>query len=197
MGLEHKDCLAVIKNEEHRGSLHVDSQKLEFRSSGIRWEVPVGKGTRARHESGFLIVTRGSKKAQFETGDQSEKWVEKTLNPPSRLTKLGTKTGQTFWLSDEETDLEEELVAAKLSRVKQVPRCNLAFVFVDSESQLGVFERTYRRVKQGTHLWVVWPKGINSIRQADVIGAARVLGMGPGKVMAFDDYRTAMRFTKK
>ena len=99
MGLEQKNCVAIIKNAESTGSLHVDSNELSFRSADLKWSIKVGKGTSARAEDGDLVVRRGSKSATFQVGSKAEKWVDKVLHPPSRGKKLGLKSGARYAIS--------------------------------------------------------------------------------------------------
>lgn len=202
MGLEKRACKASIRGIAYSGTLHVDSQKLEFRCKDLQWTVAVGKGTNARATSGQLKVSRGSKSATFEVGPTSDTWVRKILNPPSRATKLGAKAGQKFWLSrgfrsDDSASLIAELSQFGMSQTKRVDLCDLAIVLLDNAGDLTRFTETIESSQPGTHLWAVWPKGTKAITQSQVMETAKQFGMGPGKSMAFDDSLTAMRFTIK
>ncbi|MEM0925509.1 MAG: hypothetical protein AAGJ83_05685 [Planctomycetota bacterium] len=197
MGLEQKSCCATIKGVEWVGTLHLDSKVLEFRCSGCVWNVPLGTGTRARNEAGMLVVSRGPKKASFQLKAKTDHWVKKILHPPTRPEKLGVKSGQSYVLVGGTPAFAKELRAAGLRETEHVSSADLVFMFLPSKAELKRFDDHYQRSKTATHFWIVWPKGVEAIRQADVIANAKELGMGPGKVMSFDDSLTAMRFTKR
>ncbi|MEM9410730.1 MAG: hypothetical protein AAGA30_06425 [Planctomycetota bacterium] len=198
MGLELKTCPASISGLKSVGKLYVDSNELEFRSKQITWTVKTGKGTRAKVIDGDLRVSRGSKSATFAIGDEAARWADKILHPPNRITKLGLKRGQKYVIKGKfESAFHEEISEAELQPVRQLKSCDLVFVLLTSTSDLKIFKKALAHSNPGTHLWTVWPKGVDSIKQADVIGTARQFGIGPGKGISFDSTHSAMRFTKK
>ena len=198
MGLELKDCSAEIKGEFYHGRLHVDSKNLEFKNSELSWAVPVGKGTRVKIEGTQLTVSRGRKSAIFSIEEKLEKWADKILHPPTLGTKLGLKTGLRYWVRGElDPGLSEELDQVGLEPAKGPKSCELVFVFLNSQPDLKKLDAALKSVKTKTHVWAIWPKGTKEIPQSAVIAEARKHGIGPGKGIAFDDVRSAMRFTKK
>ncbi|MEL6108983.1 MAG: hypothetical protein AAFU85_23490 [Planctomycetota bacterium] len=198
MGLELKNCSAVIKNAEHEGHLHVDSKELLFRSPDLKWSVKVGQGTQAKSIGGDLVVRRGSKSATFRVGANADKWIDKILHPPSRGKKLGLKAGTRYWISgDFESTFSEELSGHGLEKARSAKSCDIAFVLMHLQAELKAFDKIVKAAESGTHLWAVYPKGKDGVGQSEVIARAREHGMGPGKGIAFDETYSAMRFTKK
>lgn len=198
MGLELKNCSAVIKDSEHEGHLHVDSNELSFRSTDLKWSVKVGPGTNAKSTDGELVVRRGSKSATFRVGLNADKWVDKILHPPSRGKKLGLKAGTRYWMSGEfESTFHDELRGHGLGEARSTKSCDVAFVLMHTSADLKMFDKIVKASEPGTHLWAVYPKGKEGVGQTEVIARAREHGMGPGKGIAFDDVYSAMRFTKK
>lgn len=198
MGLELKQCKAVIKAVKATGKLHVDSKQIEFRAKDVRWSVQVGKGTSAKVDGNKLVVRRGSKTATFDVGAKAEKWADKVVNPPTRATKLGLKSGSKVLLRGGlEDSFAQELSAHGLVSVKSVKTCDIAFVKLNKAADFKVFDSVASSCATGVHIWAIWPKGIEAVGQGQVIGRAREHGMGPGKKISFDETCTAMRFTKK
>ena len=198
MGLELKSCHAEIKGTTYTGKLHVDATSFEFRSAELNWTVPVGKGTHANAIDGKLSVRRGSKSASFAIGDAAEKWVSKILNPPTLGKKLGLKPGLKYLILGGNDDvLTREVNNIPLNKTSRLEASNIVFVFLNATSDLKRFQKALDGVAAGTHIWAIWPKGVESIRQRDVIGIAKENGIGPGKGISFDVARSAMRFTKK
>ena len=198
MGLELKKCNAEIKGQTFVGNLHIDSNEFEFRAPELRWSVKVGKGTSAKIHEGKLRVRRGTKSATFLIGTKAEKWADKILHPPNRATKLGLKPGLTFVLRGKfETSFKNELIDQGLKSVRTINSCEIAFVMMWKSSELKLLEKVLSACQARTHVWAVWPKGIDAVRQGEVIATARTHGLGPGKGIAFDEICSAMRFTKK
>ena len=198
MGLELKNCRATIKGASITGKLHVDSNQLEFRGGEIEWKLPVGKGTRAKVADGNLTVSRGTKSAIFAIGANAGKWAEKVRNPPSRVTKLGIKAEQRFFLKGKfDAPFPAEVQDAGLRQTRTIKSCDVAFVMLKAKSDLKSLDAVLKSSVAGVHTWAVWPKGVESIKQSDVMATAKAHGMGPGKGISFDDVHSAMRFTKK
>jgi hypothetical protein len=51
------------------------------------------------------------------------------------------------------------------------------------------------RLKPGGALWIVYPKGVSAIREAEVITAGRGAGLKDTKVARFSDTHAALRFS--
>ena len=112
--------------------------------------------------------------------------------------KIGVEDGFAFWVRGElDSGLSGELDHAGLEPAKGPKSCELAFVFLNSQPDLKKLDAALKSVKPKTHVWAIWPKGTKEIPQSAVIAEARKHGIGPGKGIAFDDVRSAMRFTKK
>ena len=198
MGLELKNCRATIKSVTATGALHVDSNELKFCSKDMVWSVRVGKGTKAKVSDGNLNVARGAKSASFAIGAKADQWAEKVLNPPTRATKLGLKSEYAcFVKGDFDSAFESEIAANGLKLVRSAKSCDIAFVLLTTKPDLKVFDKFIASTSVGTHVWAVWPKGVEAIRQGDIIAIARKNGIGPGKGISFDETHSAMRFTKK
>lgn len=197
MGLEAA-AVAIEKENQIPGKLHVDSKQIEFRSKSLRWSIPLDHETAASAEGPRLVVRRRRKKFVVEVGKEIDKWVSKVNNPPSRMKKLGVKPGHVCWLSKgfgKAFADELRLQGAKVTR--KLATAEILFLKTETLPELKCLPELIADIEGGTHLWIVWPKGIDSIRQSDVLSAAKELGMGPSKTAAFDDGLSSMRFTFK
>jgi hypothetical protein len=52
-------------------------------------------------------------------------------------------------------------------------------------------------VRPARALWIVYPKGIDAIREGDVIAAGRAAGLTDVKVVRFSDSHTALKFVPR
>ena len=197
MGLESKTT-ARVGRKRYPGKLHLDSKALTFKGPEFTWTAKLGKSISATIAKDLLVVTSDGRKVSFEVGESASKWVNKILNPPDRLTKLGVKPDHKIWLSKGfDNSFISELKQHGTSRTRQVEKCDLAFWKVTDREYLVEFPELADRFPDGTNLWVVWTKGSKQIGQTDVMTVARELGFGPSKTAAFDAEHSSMRFARK
>lgn len=197
MGLEAK-VKATHKTVESMGKLHVDSTALVFSSKELKWSVSLSSAISATAADGILTVKNGRDKIVFEVGETADRWIEKILNPPSRMKKLGVKAGMRYWIEGGfDRDFIRELEELEAISVRSADQCDIAFWYVDSKNKLNKLETIQSKLKQKVNLWIMWPKGVTSITQTDVMTAANECGMGPSKTAAFDTAVSSMRFAKR
>lgn len=197
MGLETR-CKAVIDGNAYEGRLHVDSKEIQFSCRESKWSHSVGTTVNAKSVDGMLVVGSGKKAARFDLGDEAERWLEKVLNPPSRMKKLGIKATQKIFLHGEfDQGFLSEIASAQAVVAKSLAVADMVLAIVVSQVELGTLAKLVKRLDVGKSIWIVWPKGVQSIKDVHVIAFCKELGMGPGKSCAFDDHLTAMRFTRK
>jgi hypothetical protein len=72
----------------------LETHEVIFRGEGLRVVLKLAELTEAATQDGVLVLrTRDSERLELELGDAATKWLKKIKNPPSRLDKLGVKTG--------------------------------------------------------------------------------------------------------
>lgn len=197
MGLE-ATVKATHKTLEAIGKLHVDSTTLGFTSKELKWSVTLSPAITASAKAGILTVKNGRDKATFEIGESAERWVDKILNPPSRMTKLGVKANMKYWAEGGfDTDFFNELEQQSAVAVRDTEQCDIGFWRVENKRQLSKLEGIKNKLKPKVNIWIVWPKGSSTITQGDVMSATAELGMGPSKTAAFDANHSSMRFATR
>ena len=116
------------------------------------------------------------------------KWATRIRNPPSRLDKLGVKPGMRLRLIGRfETTFADEVRA----RGAQVVRSKAELTFLAAGTKDQLVELAY--LTDGP-VWVVYPKGVKTITENDVIAAGRAIGMVDVKVVSFSLDQTALKF---
>jgi hypothetical protein len=174
----------------------VDSRELTF-SGNWKWGAALGSGVEARIDGGWLEVRQGDDAARFQLGDAAPHWLEKILHPPTRLKKLGLLEGMTFrvWGELDEDFFEE----AAESGCKLVERgaADLYFFGFRERQALDALRLQMDRVPPERNLWVIYPKGGKSVKEAEVMACAKEAGMGASKTLAFSTHLTGLRFARK
>jgi len=150
--------------------------------------------TTVKASGGALRLEWGSSWAEFELGAAAEKWAQKILHPPSRLDKLGVKAGVSVRLHGRfEAGFSVELEAAGVVAARGA--ADLVFLAASGSADLARIPAVMRELEPAGGLWVVYPKGVEAIREIDVIEAGRAAGLKDTKVASFSPTHTALRFT--
>lgn len=197
MGLETK-CKAKIEGREYEGKLHVDSKEIHFSCREKKWSHLVGATVAAKVSKGCLVIGSGKQAVSFELGEESEKWLTKVLNPPSRMKKLGIKAEQKICLQGKfDSEFLSEVVGSGASVVKSIAAADLVLAIAETTEGLLGLSKSIEKLETGKSIWILWPKGLQEIKDSRVIEFCKSFGMGPGKSCSFDDRLTAMRFTRR
>jgi hypothetical protein len=122
--------------------------------------------------------------------------MERVYTTP-RLDKLGIKPGMRVAV----VDLEDEAFAAELrdrthdvTRGEPLPGTDVIVVAADSLEALRRLAALRERTVPNGAIWVVSRKGrAATIRDTDVMAAAKAAGLVENKVASFDETRTSLR----
>lgn len=197
MGLE-LNTTATIGRKKFEGKLYLDSKFITFKSQAFGWSAELARPIEASAAKDRLMVAQDGTKVAFDVGSKASRWVEKILNPPTRITKLGVKPGQRLWLSAGfDKPFRDELKQSGATLKRKIEQSDLAFWRVRDREQLAEFDDLSQRIPDGINLWIVWDKGSQAIGQTDVMQSAQQRGWGPSKTAAFDETLSSMRFARK
>lgn len=124
--------------------------------------------------------------------------MERTYTTPL-LDKLGVRPGsRVAIMGDVDPDgWFRALVADRTSDVtigEPAPDTDLVFLAADSTAELAVLPDLRRRIRPNGAIWVVSQKGkAATIRDVEVMAAARAAGLVDNKVASFSDSHTSIR----
>jgi len=178
------------------GRLQYEPPKLIFR--GAQRRVFAGealKGVRA--EGADLVLADGSR---FVLGEkQAASWADAINNPRGRLDKLGVKPGMRVAVLGVADDLfEGELVGRDALLVHDYAELDLLFYAADTVHELSRIDELIPALAEKGALWVVSRKGrAATVRDVEVMAAAKALGLVDNKVVGFSETLTALRFVRR
>ena len=113
------------------------------------------------------------------------------------LDKLGVRPGMRVALIDIDDEAIRPLLADRTSDVTEgwpAPETDVVLLGADSMAQLAPLAELATRIRPNGAIWVVSRKGkAATLRDVDVIGAAKASGLVDNKVASFSATHTALR----
>ena len=188
-------CVARQGAVRAEGKAHLDADEVAFRSPGLRLKVPRKDLTSVKAEAGVLRLAFPGGEASFELGAQAEKWAHDLLHPRTRADKLGVKAGQRAWLKAvTDATLADELAARGVELLSARPKeADLVFLQVDAPRGLAEVAKAAGVLAKTGALWVVSPRGVDGLKDVDVMAAAKAAGLVDVKVVRFNETHTALK----
>jgi hypothetical protein len=122
--------------------------------------------------------------------------VERVYTTP-RLDKLGVKPGSRValvGLDDPTFETELRDRTSDITHGDPLPGTNLVFLAADDHEALAGLAGLRAALKPNGAIWVVSRKGkAATLRDVEIMAAARASGLIDNKVASFDDARTSLR----
>lgn len=189
------ECTLHYQGRAFAGKAYLETDFLLFRGE-TRLRVAFRDLTRVEAADGVLRLAFGGAEAALDLGAAAARWAGKIRHPPSRLDKLGVKPGLAVALAGSFDDhFLSELRAREAAIVEDRARADLLFFAAAAVRDLARIPKLMARLQPGGALWVVYPKGVEAIREVEVIQAGRAAGLKDTKVASFSTALTALRFS--
>jgi hypothetical protein len=195
MGAEAK-CTFTFGKMRAEGKALLETDALVFRGGDVRLSVPYKQMSKVDASAGALRVTFPDGTAVFAIGDAAPKWAAKILNPPSRVDKLGVKASHVVLvLGVEDAQFTREL-RNRGARVVTKPggQADVIFYAAATRAALDKLGPLQKHLKRDGAIWVIRPRGVAAITEADVMKAGKMAGLVDVKVARFSDTHTAEKF---
>jgi hypothetical protein len=193
MGKE-AEVQAIFADGPDQGRLQYEAPKLVFRGGQRRvFEGEALKGLRT--EAGDLVLADGSR---FTLGEKpAASWAAAILTPKGRLEKIGVKPGMRVAVQGvEDADLARELAGA--GAIEADDQLDLLFYAADSPAELAAIEGLIPLLAERGALWIVSRKGkAATVKDIEVMAAAKAFGLVDNKVVGFSETHTALRFVRR
>ena len=187
---------AVFADGADEGRLQFEPPKLVFKGRERRvFEGEALAGVRA--EGGDLVLADGSR---FTLGEKPALgWADAILNPKGRMDKIGAKAGmRAAVMGVKDEALSAELTAKGAVPVSELANLDLLFYAADSAEELARIEGLVPLLSEKGALWVVSRKGkAATVKDVEVMAAAKAHGLVDNKVVAFSPTHTSLRFVRR
>jgi hypothetical protein len=189
-------CTIRIDGKTGRGTAWLEHKDLVFRGP-FRVAIPLKDIRKARAMDGTLMVEFGDRRAELEIGAPAGKWADRISNPPSRLDKLGVKPGTRvtiLGLDDEAFVAELEARGAAVSRRAKPGSADAVFYYVPTRAGLDRLADLKSAIVPDGAIWIVRPKGVTTITEAETMAAGKRAGLVDVKVVSFSDALTSEKY---
>jgi hypothetical protein len=191
MGLE-QDCRMQYQRRAMAGKACLETDYVLFRGEE-RLKIWIRDLQSVTAKAGMLHLDFPGGPASLELGAAAEKWAHKILHPPSRAAKLGIKPGLSVRVAGEfDRGFLDEL--RDVQTITGSARADLIFFAAPDRKALGQIPKLAATLKPAGALWVVYPKGVQTVREIEVLDAGRAAGLKDTKVASFSPTHTALRF---
>jgi hypothetical protein len=204
MGYEAK-CRARIDDRaghvrEADATVLLETDELIVRGEA-RVRIPRTSIERVTMRAGVLTVTAPAAVVSLTLGaGAAAKWKSKIEEPPKRLIdKLDVKPDAKVWLfSIDDATLAEQLAerTSNVSNGRSAKACDVVFVGVESERDLGRIDRALAATSPNGAIWVVRRKGPAGVADTTIFGKAKTLGLVYTKVARVSDTHTAEKLVR-
>ncbi|HEX3748636.1 MAG TPA: hypothetical protein VHW09_32135 [Bryobacteraceae bacterium] len=186
------ECKVCYRDQSQTGKAYLETDHLLFRGRD-RFKVPFKDMTKVAAKDGVLKIEFAGGPAELELGAKADKWAEKILHPPTRMHKLGVKPGMTVLVLGEfEADFLEDLQKSHLEPAGE--SADLIFVAAEGKAKLQLVKKLAPRLTRDGALWIIYPRGVDRIREVEVIKAGRDADLKDVKVASFSLTHTALKF---
>lgn len=177
----------------YAGEAQLETSELVFRGEK-RLVIPFAKIETIDAADGRLTINGD---VVFDLGEDAAKWAEKIRNPKSEIQKLGIKAGQNValvHLDDAVFAADLEKAGARVTVGKPKKNSDAIFYGASSAEELGRMATLKASLAQNGALWVIRPKGVKTITEADTMAAGKAAGLVDVKVVKFSETHTAEKF---
>jgi hypothetical protein len=195
-----KELLCRVHHDGKTGSGNalLETNEILFRGE-FRLKIPLASLKSVVARDGELRLKWPGSSAVFELDGQAEKWAHKILHPKSTAEKLGIKPGLVISaIGVDDTKFIEDLRAgaALFSDSRPLKNSDLIFYQAARTSDLDRVKKLAPSLASPGSLWIVYPKGKQEIKEAQVLAAGKEAGLVDIKVVSFSVTHTALKFVR-
>src|SRR5262245_7341770 len=194
MGLEAR-CTARYKRQVSAGLARLETKELQFRGD-FRFDIPYERMKSVTAARGGLEVRTADEIAKLELGAKAETWALKIRYPKPVIDKLGVKAGQVvsvLGIDDDEFLRQARARAAEVVEGRVKKDSDLIFFGVTKTAELSRLAKLEQTMKRDGSIWVIWRKGVPTLREDDVRAAALKTRLVDVKVVAFSETHSGLK----
>jgi len=195
MGQE-AECTVTCGTQTSKGRAYLETDALIFRGD-FRLSIPYSRVMSVKALDGRLVVRSASGIATFVLGSRAQVWARTIQHPPSLIDKLGVKPEDRVAIvgvTDPDFLRQVQARTEHIAQGRRTRDLDAIFLQADRTRALQTLNRLRTSLTPAGGIWVVAPKGVAEITEADVLAAGRKAGLVDIKVVRFSAPHTAHKF---
>ena len=195
MGQEQKTTLR-FDGRILEGTALLEGDSIIFRG-GVSLTVKFSEIFKIEANAGWLDLQTGRGLLLFELGPKAEVWAEKIKNPKALVEKLGidaTKKVCVVGKLDEDLRADLDASGAKVAKTARGKDFDAIFLAVASKKDLEKLAGLREMIADDGGIWIVYPKGVPTVTEREVLTAGRTLQLTDNKVAKISETLTSVRF---
>lgn len=183
-------CRIEIDGEAADAKVLLETDELIVRGRPAV-KIPFRSATNVAAAGGVLELEWSGRRIRIHLGRDAAKWAEKIRNPKSVLEKLGVKAGQTISIAGplDRSFLGDLDVSTRVRKPSDV-----IFLAASHRDDLSRLARLRESLAPAGAIWIIRPKGVREITEAEVMAAGKAAGLVDVKVVRFSETHTAEKF---
>jgi hypothetical protein len=180
-------CRVEINGQAADAKVLLETEELIVRGRPAL-KIPFRDAQNVSAADGILILRHGNRDVRIHLGKDAAKWAEKIRNPKSVVEKLGVKRGQRISIAGalDPAFLGDLDVSTRVRKDSDV-----IFLAANHRDDLQRLEKLRESLTPAGAIWVIRPKGVAGITEAEVMAAGKAAGLVDVKVVRFSDTHTA------
>jgi hypothetical protein len=176
------------------GIAHLETEGVLYRGD-FRLFLPEAIVRVATVEEGTLVVPFKVDVVRLELGTAAEKWLYRIRNPKTLVDKLGVKKSDDVSLTGvRDLNLIKQLRQAANTIYQRRVQSDIIIHGVDTAADLLVFTKLAKVLEPQTVLWIVFPKGVERIKEQQIIAVGKRCGFVSTKVVRISGTHTGLKF---
>jgi hypothetical protein len=193
MGAEVK-CRVIFGGQTSEGKALLETNEIIFRGD-FRLKIALKEIKKLKASKDELRILFPKGEAIFVLGAQTAKWAQQILHPKSVIEKIGVRNGaKAVVLHVNDKDFVEKLGAVAAISDRLANNCEVIFFGAEAAEDLKRVPSLVKAMAPDGALWIIYPKGVQVIREIDVLTAGRKAGLKDIKVVGFSGTHTALKF---
>lgn len=180
-------CRVEIDGKAADAKVLLETEELIVRGRPAL-KIPFKDAKNVAAANGVLALRWNDQSVRIHVGRDAGKWAEKIRNPKSVLDKLGVKAGQKISIAGplDPSFLGELDVSTRVRKDSDV-----IFLAANHRDDLARLAKLRESLAPAGAIWVIRPKGIRDITEAEVMAAGKATGLVDVKVVKFSETHTA------
>jgi hypothetical protein len=193
MGAEVK-CRVIFGGQASEGKALLETNEIIFRGD-FRLKIALKEIKKLKASKDELRILFPKGEAIFVLGAQTSKWAQQILHPKSVIEKIGVRNGaKAVALHVNDKDFLEKLGGVATISDRLGRNCEVIFFGAEAAEDLKRVPALVKAMAPDGALWIVYPKGVQVVREIDVLMAGRKAGLKDIKVVGFSGTHTALKF---